>query len=382
MKKTIIAMALAMAPLAYAQGQGVCDPDPESRLNAPVVERLRKLIQGKQFAALEDELGDRLRRYETGQYSDLALWQLLDETMSSNDVSFSPILDQWAAENPRQFMAHLAKAIHHIKIAHAKRGNKFADKTSVEQMDAMMDEFAKSMSSLKAALEIQPNSSLARAAVIMISRATSGRKVSLQWLVEAEKVDPRNQAARWAAISALDPRWGGVPEDLDQLLERAAKSPLPAPRLRALQWKVEMTRAEYFHTATKERTKAMAHYRKAAGLCQSSQAQWQISSLAYDLEDWPVVVDATTRYLELRPDAYRAYARRGWAKERLARLPEAIADYEKASDLGDAWAQNKLGYLLMTGNGVPKDIPRARRLFNASAEQGNNNAQKNLDLLR
>lgn len=382
MKKTIIAMALAMAPMAYAQGQGSCDPDPESRVNAPVVERLRKLIQGKQFAALEDELGDRLRRYNAGQYSDLALLQLIEETMSSNDVSFSPILDQWTAERPRQFMAHLTKAIHHINLAHAKRGDKTAEKTSVEQMDAMRDEFGKSMSSLKAALEIQPNSSLARAAVIMISRATSGRKVSIQWLVETEKVDPMNQAARWAAIKALDPRWGGVPEDLDLLLERAAKSPLPPARLRTLQWKAEMTRAGYFHTATKEKTKAMAHYRKAAGLCQSSEAQWQISSLAYDLEDWPAVVDATTHYLEMNPDARRAYARRGWAKERLARLPEAILDYEKASDFGDAWAQNKLGYLLMTGNGVQKDIPRARRLFNASAVQGNNNAQTNLDLLR
>lgn len=382
MKKIIIAMALAMAPMAYAQGKGACEPDQETAPNTPVVDRLRQLIQAKQFAALEDELGDRLRRYEAGEYSDLALLQLIEETMASNDAAFSPILDQWAAERPRQFMAHMAKAIYHINLAYAKRGNKFAEKTSAEQMDSMMDEFGKSMSSLKAALEIQPNSSLARAAVIRISRATSGRKVSIQWLVEAEKLDPGNQAARWAAISALDPRWGGVPEDLDLLLERAAKSPLPPARLRALQWKVEMTRAEYFHTATKERTKAIAHYRKAAGLCPSSNALWQISSLAYDLEDWAVVVDAATRYLEMRPDARRAYARRGWAKERLGRLPEAIPDYERASDLGDAWAQNKLGHLLMTGNAVPKDIPRARRLFNASAAQGNNNAQANLDLLR
>lgn len=382
MKRLIAILVLFIAPMTYAQTPGSCDPSPDAQPDRQTVERFRTLIKSKNFAALEDELNDRLRRYEAGQYSDLALYQLIEEIAAPADASFDPILEQWVTQRPKQLMAHLVTGMYHLRVGYAKRGQQFADSTSVEQMAAMEAEFGKALPALKTALEIRPGSSLARAALMHISRATTGRQVTMALLADAEKVDPMNQVARWMAIIALDQRWGGRPEDLDLVLDLVAKSPLPPARRRTLEWKVEMTRARHFHGITKENTKAIAQFRKAASICTSSDVLWQMSSAAYELEDWPLVIETVTAYMALKPDERKALTRRGWAREKSGRLPEAIPDYERASALGDAWAQNKLGRLLMDGKSMEKNIPKARRLLEAAAAQGNRNAQANLDSLR
>ncbi|MCZ8092275.1 MAG: DUF4034 domain-containing protein [Acidovorax sp.] len=377
-----LVLALLLPLVSRAQVIQPCDPSPESLVDNRSVAQLRELIQTKKFKGLEDALDDRLKRYEAGQYSDLALFLLIDGAVSPADASFDPILTQWIAERPRHLMARIVRANYHIGVAYKKRGSAVANQTSSEQFAAMDAEFAKAFTDLKVALEIRPNSPLAIAGLILIARATGDRSTVLGWIEEAERRDPANLSARWVAIKALDQRWVGDPEDIDLLVERAMKAPLASARRRTLQWKAEMTQGDYFYSMSKENTKAIVHYRKAASLCASSDALWKSSSAAYELENWAVVIDSVSEYLVQKPDAQRAYARRGWAKESLNRLPDAVSDYEKAAALGDDWAQNKLGYLLMTGNGVNKDIPRARKLFEAAAAQGNRHAPANLASIR
>lgn len=382
MKRLLVTLVLLIVQMAYAQTPGLCDPSPDVPPDSQTVERFRKLIQTQNFAALEDELNDRLRRYEAGKYSDLALYQLIEDLTAPADAAFDPLLQQWVAQRPKQLMAHLVKGVYHMQVGYAKRGKRFIENTSVEQVAAMEAEFAKALPALKTALEIQPDSALARAALIHMSRSIAGRQATLKWLADAENADPMNQAARWVAITALDQRWGGRPEDMDLVRNLVAKSPLPPARRRTLEWKVEMTLARHFKNITKENTKAIAYFRKAAGICSSPDTLWQMSSAAYDLEDWPLVTEAVTAYLVLKPDERKALSRRGWAKEKSGRISDAIPDYERASALGDAWAQNRFGDLLMAGRLIEKDIPRARRLFEAAAAQGNRSAQGKLDSLR
>ncbi len=173
--------------------------------------------------------------------------QIIEAMVDQADASFDPILSQWVAERPRQFMPHLVKGMYHIKVGCTKRGNKFVDRTSREQLDAMKVEFDRAQSELAAALDLRKNSALVRAALIQISRATSGRLTTIQLLSDANRLDPLNQSTRWAAIKALDPRWGGRPQDMDLVVDAVARAQLLPARLRALQWQIEMSRATYFH---------------------------------------------------------------------------------------------------------------------------------------
>ncbi len=55
--------------------------------------------------------------------------------------------------------------------------------------------------------------------------------------------------------------------------------------------------------------------------------------------------------------------------------------YNKASEMGDSWAQYLLANMYMIGKGVSQDINKAINLYTDSAKQGHKNAQFNLGLI-
>ena len=62
-------------------------------------------------------------------------------------------------------------------------------------------------------------------------------------------------------------------------------------------------------------------------------------------------------------------------------INEAVRLYREAAENGNSDGQLHLGNCYYNGNGVPKDFAEARRWWEASAEQGNETAQENLQIL-
>ena len=50
--------------------------------------------------------------------------------------------------------------------------------------------------------------------------------------------------------------------------------------------------------------------------------------------------------------------------------PEQIKEWRQAAEQGDAEAQNNMGFIYGTGNGVPKDYVEAVKWYRKAAEQG------------
>jgi tetratricopeptide (TPR) repeat protein len=383
MRHAIVVLALCCCSWlpAHAQAPLSCDPSPEAPAAQPAADRIRDLVRQKRFEAVEDEIADKLRRYERREYSDLDVYGTINRAMVG-DMAAEPLLTQWVNEQPRSFVARLLRAAHHVNAGYSRRGNKMADQTSAEQFQAMELAFRSAAGDLRAAMDLRPNSALPHAWAIQIARSVAGPEAVQTLLAEATRVDPRHSAARYAVIWGLEPRWGGSFEHLDALVADIGASALPEPRRRYLRYMVEMRKGAHFQDITREKTKAGAHYRQAGRICASSNAWWLASTMAYDLEDWSAVVDAASEYVALRPDSARGWSRRGWAKEKMGRVAEAVADYEKSATLNEPWAQNKLGYALMTGQGgVARDLGRARELLRASAAAGNASARQSLDWL-
>lgn len=53
--------------------------------------------------------------------------------------------------------------------------------------------------------------------------------------------------------------------------------------------------------------------------------------------------------------------------------------FKKAADQGNVDAQNNLGVMYYTGEGVPKDMAKAREWLRKAAAQGNADAKANLE---
>jgi TPR repeat protein len=117
----------------------------------------------------------------------------------------------------------------------------------------------------------------------------------------------------------------------------------------------------------------------ASALCESA-APWRgIADAAFVLQDWEVRKTASTKVIFYYPSSGIDVFNRGWAHEQLGQFQQAIKDYEAASELGNDWAQNNLGWILFEGKHAEQDLQRAKLLFSASAAQGNSKAKRNLE---
>lgn len=366
--------------LALAQAVPECEPETDILVTAATGKRIKAALRNKQFAAVEDELNDKLKRYENGAYSDLTL---LQELMSAadGDSALEPLLAQWAAEKPRSFFAHLLKGAHHYSVGYKKRGGGFTSATSAAQFAAMKAENVKALPEYKLAMNLRPNSGLVYAGLIQIAAADYGAEAVRGLLAKSIALDPKNMAARRQAISFLTPKWGGSVEDQDDILKQAQRSQLGDKKIRSIQYWIETTKADHFRVVSKELPKAIVAWRKAAQICPSVDPWRRISEIAYGLGDWKTTKEAASHVIAANPNAPLNLARRGWSNEKLGLIDEAIKDYETAADLGDAWAQGQFGTFLMRGQFVPKDWPRARRLLQSAAAKGDATAKTNLDWL-
>ena len=82
--KTLFFLALLIPLLSPAQTASQCDPEAQEIRDATASKRLYALIKNKQFSAIEDELGNKLSRYERGEYSDLTLFWDITATVSGD----------------------------------------------------------------------------------------------------------------------------------------------------------------------------------------------------------------------------------------------------------------------------------------------------------
>lgn len=379
MRISLLLIGTLIALSAQAQTSQQCLPTFDENLGVATGKRIQTLLKEKKFAAVEDELADKLRRVDAGTYEDFTLYSEVKEA-ASEDAALEPILAEWVAHSPKSYVAILLKASNHVNLGYKRRGGDFADKTSSEQVSAMQTEFVKAASEASAAIKLNSNTAMAHAVLIRIARAVGGLEVTKMLLVEAEKNNPKNFSAKWQAISGLSPRWGGSFDELDAFVSMVKRGSLDAAKKRRLEYAVEMEKASHFDAITKEKKKAAVHYRAASNLCSEAKTPLnRIIAIAYDLEDWPEVKKTTSQYLLLDPASGSAFQRRGWAQEKTGQLPEAVKDYDAASTLGESWAQNKLGYFYMIGNTVPKDLNRAKQLFESAVAKGNQNAKVNLE---
>lgn len=337
------------------------------------------LLREKKFTALEENFKDREGRTNKGEFRDQVLYRLT-KFADSAEPELEPLLNEWVRVSPTSFIALLARGHYHAAVGWRKRGNKFSNDTSKDQFEAMSESFKKAAMDLTTSSKLKPSSVLPYPGLLeIVSSLSENKDESLDILMRANKVEPQNYIVRKMALHRLTPKWGGSFDDLDHIVTQSKNSKLSAIDIRRLEFTSLFEKGSHFKSIEKRTSEALPYFTQAAKLCDSYKAWAEVSNIQYTREDWVQVEVVMNQYMRLRPDTAWGYNRRGWALEKQGRLKEAILDYEKSSDLGNDYAQNKIGYFYMTGNGLPKDLSKARNLFEKSNAQGNKNAKANLE---
>ena len=357
-----------------AQSTGVCDPVTEEISDLSVSNRLRVLIQDKDFLTIEREMSEKLALYKRGQYSDLKLfWDI--KWAVKNQTDLESFFTDWLKLKPDSFLAHFFTGEYYSNLGFAKRGTSLMSGTSFDQIDAMKREHAKARTAFLIAEKLNPQSALPLAGLMHVDKNTLGVERTHELLAKANKVDPKNTAARAAALLSLPPKWGGSLEEMESVVEQAQKAKLASAKLRYLQYSLEMQKGDHFGFMTRQKTKALTHWKNATQLCRGPKAWTFIASTANHLKDWNLALDAVDKALQIKPNDAENITARGYAHEQMGNLAAAFDDYERASNLGYAWAQSRLGWALWIGEFVPKDAVRGKKLLEEAAAQGNESAR-------
>jgi hypothetical protein len=343
--------------------------------------RLQQLLVERRFSAVDDELVDKMRRVRAGTFSDI---QLIVEVrkISEPNPRLEPLLKMWVQEKKDSFFAHLIEAQYRTNVGYEKRGGEFIHLTSEEQISAMRQEFNLAVNSYRKAIQIDPKSALPIAGLMSTLRPIEGQSKAWELLKQANQNDSKNLVARREMIYSLAPRWGGSLDALDSYMEQLRKEGLENSSLRYLTYINEMQKGIHHEVISKISTKAIYHWNRALEQCQySDPALKSIMRVANRIQDWTELKYAATRYLVMFPEHAETLVQRGWANEKLSKFDEMERDLLAAASLGNAYAQNRIGYFYMVGHPLKRDLILARRYLELASKNGNGNAASNLEWL-
>lgn len=207
------------------------------------------------------------------------------------------------------------------------------------------------------------------------------RPAAKRYLDKAVELDRAAFAARVAYMISMEPRWGGNLPAMQQHLEQCRNVGLTKRQLGRLEAMVLAEEAGLLdsdvHGDTKLRLLVLANERY-----ETFDYLRQIAWLKVKKDRWADALPDLTRALEIVPNDDWALSWHAAALFNMNRHAEAYKEFLILAKQGDAFAQNKVGYYLSMGIGVPQDKREGAKWFAKSAAGGDKHGIANLKQAR
>lgn len=339
---------------------------------------LLRLLVAQRFDALDQHVGDLQRQFEQGQRSDHELLVALRDFYDP-DPALDPLLDHWVERFPASYAALLARGIHRKYQAMALQSAGF--------VPAMSPRLHAGQYQALQVLDLERSTQLTAKPVLsyvhLMDAAVSPRQDERLrvWLDRGLAVDPDSLVLRRKYLALLRPMHGGSLDVMEAFAQDTRRRGAPASVLNALEAMVVMQRGWARQNGGDEQA-ALALFHEAAGLGligeDLNMALRQEADILIRRNQFAEALAVLDRALQADPDQPRSLGMRGYALERLNRVPEALAAYERAAQLRDRWSQTHLGQIYLQGQGVAPDHRRAAQWLALAAEAGDEEAKKAL----
>lgn len=229
-----------------------------------------KYLKIGDYQKLDASLEKQWVEHKKGRRSDLMITRDLYELvqLSGRDLS---LFQEWAEKNPNSFFAILAYANYLTEEANTARGFESASRTSQRQLAAMRDIQKRATRHLDVARKIRPDAALPYTSLIVMAATQEGSAAVAPLLQTANKLDHKNLSARVAAMSYLEPRWGGSFDLVEGVITEAQQARLPDGHIDYLRYHLVMTKASHFESIMRDKPAARQLYRDALRMCGNSE---------------------------------------------------------------------------------------------------------------
>jgi len=290
------------------------------------------------------------------------------------DVAQAQHLDRWIERYPKSYVAHLARGIHYKKLGFNRPRYNSKDKGR-EAKKAAHDRAARD---LYASFELDDEPLLSYFHSMDLA-GRFGRRPARQLLDLANAIDPDNFIVRQEFLYSLRPSQGGSLAEMRAFVADC-KAALPPERIRRMESMILMEEIPESLKSGNNPAEGERRYRKVLEFDPgNSDARWYLLYALVNRRKCTEAIAEATTLLE-KPDsrAGEIYAKRGWCYLRENESAEGVADWQRAAELGDVWAQKELARLYWFGKHVPDDTEMARYWLQKAAEQGDDEAQQEM----
>lgn len=175
------------------------------------------VLEGR-YEALERELGTLQQGFLQGAHSDRALGVAM-AAFGSTNPRLEGALEGWLDAFPESAMALAAFGHYYSHLGWAARGGAFASETDGAQLERMLEYHRQAAEHLGAAIERDPELSVAYAEMIRLLKAYEPWQGLEQVLNAGTAQTPRTFAARLSYLVGLQPKWGGSMREMQRFLE-------------------------------------------------------------------------------------------------------------------------------------------------------------------
>jgi len=338
-----------------------------------------EMLVNKRYEQLEQKYNIYLQSYLNKMITAEELGWEFDDFHKIQGVEI--LFDEWVSAYPTSYSARLARSIYLLDDGFSRRGGKFANETTDKQHQEFKGQLEKARLDLVQSLKLFSRPIVSYTVLIRISYCLSlGRERA--FLGAALAIDSKAFQPRAEYLYSLTPKWGGNPLLMKKFIDESKISALDRIWMDKLEGHYFQYLAEQA-TYDKDYRNASYYYLKSFNLNNKPEILLESGKVA---EDGNLKDLALSRYEELvkkYPNYVYGLTYRGHIYEvHLKDYDKALKDYISAADLGDSWAQNKVGLWYMTGDHVSADLQVSTKYFSMAAKQNNRHAIKNLKSLR
>jgi tetratricopeptide (TPR) repeat protein len=345
------------------------------------VETASERLRNERFQKLDSDYSALQRKFEQGKITSENLRDAF-RAFYPTDRDLAAKYDGWVKAYPKSYVARLARAIYYKKLGFEERGGGYISETSRAQLHNMDTALGKAIKDFGDSIPMTSKPFLSYFHMIDIGSAYAGPTYTRQLFDSAVRLDPRSADVRLKFMSALQAKWGGSLDDMQQFLEECRHANLPASQFRKLESMVYEDEG-WERENDGDHAGAEAAYSKAIELDSADCTSCVVSSLVTILiadRKFDEAIPMLDRYLKAKPDNVWALNSRGLAYYGSGKPAKAVADWSRSAAAGDAFSQNRLGVLYMTGipGSLQPDSNKGIEFLRESAAQGNTEAQHNL----
>ena len=370
------------------------------------------LLENGDLEGLERTLSTHQRRFEQDASNEPELYGAF-RTFRSAGLDAEPTLRRWREQMPQSYSASLALGLFYLWHGVDARGTDFIAETPDENLRAMRELLAKARPELERSLSLTSKPYLSHLSLMTLSRYVGDRDAGRRHYLAGIELSPNSVRLRLARMTALEPIWGGSYEEMEALAREsaaqlrdpadAAKVAARVPAARAAQFGAEHRlheavslydealrldpsanelRCERAWTLTQYGRHAEAFEQASDAFARDRHARLCVRAAIYAarrIGDQKKLIDFATQAVNADARWPYPYVQRGWAHEKEGRREAAFQDYLAAAQLGDPWAEMRVGHGYFMGWGVAVDRDEGIAWLRKATAHGNVEARGMLD---